>query len=239
MLGFIDDYLLTPYVQVVLFVVLVGLFWLQHRKFKLATSGFSWVRTLILLALFLYFGWNWTTSISQAIARFSILGMFFINLNMIYNLLLGSLDEKYRLSLDAYARDIANKNALAKVWSSGKNYIYSRYFFDSLFSGYNPANFLKAVVNRQIPADIETVFAKLGVHRELVTHRRLLNFLIQKLDQSQELPQQLRDLLAQVIKQFDEHAWIQEQVDEFLQMALKDPEKLYHDGLGDSPPKAN
>jgi hypothetical protein len=238
MLDFIDTYLLTPYVQLVLFIILVGLFWLQHRKFKLASSGFSWVRTIVLLALFLYFGWNWTTSISHAIVRFSILGMFFINLNMIYNLILGSFDEKYRLALDAYGQNITNKEALTKVWSTGKKYIYSRYFFDSLFSGYNPANFLKAVVTRQIPADIEAVMAKHGVQKELVTHQRLLSFLTMKLNQSQDLPQSLRDILAQAIKQFDEHAWIQEQVDEFLQLALKDPEKLYHNGWSDSPPEA-
>ena len=188
MLDFIDTYLLTPYIQLVLFIILVGLFWLQHRKFKLASSGFSWVRTIILLALFLYFGWNWTTSISYAIARFSILGMFFINLNMFYNLVLGSFDEKYRLALDAYGQDISNKEVLARVWSSGKKYVYTRYFFDSLFSGYNPANFLKAVVTRQIPADIEAVMAKHGVHQELVTHRRLLSFLTMKLNQSQISP---------------------------------------------------
>jgi hypothetical protein len=237
MFDFIDNYLLTPYIQVVLFIILIGLFWLQHRKFKLASSGFSWLRTIILLLLFLYFSWNWTTSISPAITRFSILGMFFINLYMLYNLMLGRLDEKYRLALDAYGQDITDKEILARVWSSGKKYIYTRYFFDSLFSGYKPTDFLNAVVTRQIPADIEIVMAKHGVHQELVTHRRLLSFLTMKLNQSQELPPNLRDILAQVIKKFDEHAWIQEQVDEFLQLALKDPEKLYHNGWSDPSPE--
>jgi hypothetical protein len=230
MFDFIESYLLTPYVQVVVFVIVIGLFYAQHRKFKLASSGFSWVRTIVLVGLFVYFAWNWATSISPIITRLSVLGMFVINIYMFYNLLLGNLDEKYRLALDAYGHDVTNKEALAKVWSAGKNYIYSRYFFDSLFSGYNPGSFLKAVVSRQIPVDIEAVMAKQGLHKELVTHRRLLSFLTMKLNQDQDVPQSLRDILAQAIKQFDDHAWIQQQVDEFLQLALKDPEKLYHDG---------
>ncbi len=83
MLDFIDTYLLTPYVQAVFFIILLGFFWLQHRKFKLVSSGFSWLRTIILLALFLYFAWNWATSISGVITRFSVLGLFFINLYMV------------------------------------------------------------------------------------------------------------------------------------------------------------
>jgi hypothetical protein len=227
MLDFIDNYLLTPYVQAVLFIILLGLFWLQHRKFKLVSSGFNWLRTIILLVMFLYFAWNWATSISHVIVRLSILGMFFINLHMLYNLILGNLDEKYRLALEAYGQDIANKGLLEDVWGAGKKYIYSRYFFDALFSGYSPRNFLKGVVSRQIPADIQRVLVKQGVEKQLITNKKLISFLMLKLNQSQEVPQELKNVLLQAIQQFGEHAWIQEQVDEFLGLALKDPEKFY------------
>ncbi len=76
--------------------------------------------------------------------------MFFINMYMVYNLVLGNLDEKYRLALDAYGQDITNKGLLETVWSTGKKYIYTRYIFDALFSGYSPGNFLKGV---EIPPD--------------------------------------------------------------------------------------
>jgi hypothetical protein len=236
MLDFIDSYILTPYLQAVLFIVLLGLFWLQHRKFKLASSGFSWVRTILLLVLFFYFAWNWTTSISGVIARFSILGMFFINVYMVYNLLLANLDEKYRLALDAYSQDIANKGLLEAVWSSGKRYVYTRYFSEALFSGYNPGNFLKAVVSRQIPADIQSVLVKHGAGHDLVTTQKLIAFLTYALNQSSETPPELKDILAQVIKQFGEHAWIREQVDEFLRLALQDPEKLYQSAWSEISP---
>jgi hypothetical protein len=227
MFEFIDAYLLTPYVQLILFAILLGLFWMQHRKFKLASSGFSWVRTIILLLLFFYFFWNWTTSISRAIARFSVLGMFFINLNMIYNLILANLDEKYHLALDAYSQNINDKSLLDNVWRTGKHYVYARYFSEALFSGYSPSNFLKGVVSRQVPTDIQSVLVKHGVGKDLVTTQKLLAFLTYALNQSSEVPAELKDILAQTINQFGEHAWIKEQVDEFLRLALQDPEKIY------------
>jgi hypothetical protein len=236
MLDFIDTYLLTPYIQLMFFIILVVLFWLQHRRFKLASSGFNWLRTIILLSLFLYFGWNWTTSISGVISRFSILGMFFINIYMVYNLLLGSLDERYRLALDAYSKDLENSSLIEAVWGTGKKYFYARYFFDALFSGYSPSSFLKAVVSRQIPADLQAVMVKQGSGKELITTQKLIAYLTRALNQTQSVPQELKDILASVIKQFGEHAWIQEQVDDFLRLALKDPEKLYEaDWNGTSP----
>jgi Ca2+/Na+ antiporter len=237
MLDFIDSYLLTPYIQAIIFIVLVGFFWLQHRKFKLASSGFNWLRTIILMALFLYFAWNWTTSISGVISRFSILGMFFINMYMVYNLVLGALDEKYRQALDAYGRNVDNKSLIEAVWSAGKKYVYTRYFFDALFSGYSPRSFLKAVVSRQITADMQTILVKQGLGQELITTQKLMAFLTHTLNQTQAVPQELKDILAQVIKQFGEHAWIQEQVNEFLRLALKDPEKLYEATWNGTPPE--
>jgi Ca2+/Na+ antiporter len=237
MLDFIDSYLLTPYIQAIIFIILVGLFWLQHRKFKLASSGFNWLRTIILLVLFLYFAWNWATSISGVISRFSILGMFFINMYMVYNLVLGALDEKYRQALDAYGRNVVNKSLIEAVWSAGKKYVYTRYFFDALFSGYSPRSFLKAVVSRQITADMQTILVKQGLGQELITTQKLMAFLTHTLNQTQAVPQELKDILAQVIKQFGEHTWIQEQVNEFLRLALKDPEKLYEATWNGTPPE--
>lgn len=237
MLDFMNNYILTPYVQAVLFFVLIGVFFIQRRRFELVAGGFSWVRTIILLMLFLYFAWNWASEIPSSLRAASVMGMFFINLHMIYNLILGNLDEKYRQALTAYGQDITNKALLDNVWSSGKKFINTRYFFDALFSGYSPGNFLKGVVSRQIPADIQHIMAKHGVEKELVTNERLMSFLRLKLNQAQDLPADLKDILAQAIKQFGEHAWIQDQVNAFLRLALQDPEKLYHDGWSDIPPK--
>jgi hypothetical protein len=228
MLDTLGNVLFTPYIQAILFFILIGLFVLQRRKFEFLSSSLSWLRTLILLVLFLYFAWSWATSIPPSLRAAAVFGMSFINLNMIYNLFLGRLNETYQQALDAYGKDIGNKIKLENVWKTGKRYINSRYFFDALLSGYSPGNFLRGVISRQIPADIESVLIKHGIHKEVVTHQKLMTYLQMKLDQSPELPKEMKEILSQAIAQFGAHAWIQQHVDEFLQMALKDPEKLYH-----------
>lgn len=227
MLNFIDSYLLTPYVQVVLFIILLVLFWMQHRKLKLVSSSFNWLRTILSLLLFLYFAWNWATVISPLIARLSVLGMFFINLHMIYNFITVNLDEKYRQALEDYGQDLGNKQRQEAVWAAGKKYMYTRYAFDALFSGHSPGSFLQGVIARQIPADIRKVLIKQGVEKELITHKKLISFLQGRLSQNSELPQELKHILADVIGKFSEHAWIQDEVDGFLKLALTDPEKIY------------
>ncbi len=239
MLDFFTNVLFTPYLQAILFFILIGLFALQRRKFEFLSSSLSWLRTIILMILFLYFALNWATTIPPSLRAASVFGMFFVNLHMIYNLILGRLNETYQRALNAYSEDIVNKALLDNAWQTGKKYIYTRYIFDALFSGYSPRNFLRGVVSRQIPADIENVLIKRGIHREIITHYKLLAYLNMKLEQDTDLPVELKDILAQTIKQFGAHAWIQEQVDEFLQLALKDPEELYHTTWNGSPPELN
>ncbi len=171
MLDFIRYVILTPYVQAVLFFILIGLFVMQRRKFEFVSSGFSWLRTIVLLILFLYFAWNWATSIPPSLRTAAVFGMFFINLHMVYNLVLGRLNEKYQRALNAYSGDIANKGLLENVWKTGKKFVYTRYIFDALFSGYSPSNFLSGVISRQIPADIQSVLIKHGIHQEIITHQ--------------------------------------------------------------------
>ncbi len=235
MVDFITNVVLTPYVQAVLFFILVGLFFIQRRRFELVSSGYSWLRTIILLLLFLYFAWNWASEIPSSLRAASVVGMFFINLNMIYNIVLGNLNEKYKQALEAYGQDFKNKALLEQVWNRGKKFIYTWYIFDGLLSGSSPGNFLKSLASRQIPTDIQHVLAKYGVEKELVTSQKMVQFLTIKLNQAQELPQELKDILAQAIKQFGGHAWVQEQVNEFLWLAIKDPEKLYYYDWSETP----
>ena len=81
------------------------------------------------MVLFLYFAWNWATSIPPSLRAAAVIGMFLVNLNMIYNLILGRLNENYQQALDAYSGDIGNKTLLENVWKTGKKYIYATVFF--------------------------------------------------------------------------------------------------------------
>ena len=72
----------------------------------------------------------------------------------------------------------------------------------------------------------------------MITTGNLIAFLMHNLNQTQEVPQELKNILVPVVKQFGEHAWIQEQVNEFLRLALQDPEKLYQSSWTETPPEA-
>ncbi len=237
MINFFNNYLLTPYVQAVLFFLLIGLFFLQYRRrATLVSTSLSWLRTIILLVLFLYFAWNWASEIPSSLRAASVFGMFLINLSMIFNLILGSFEERYRQALEAYSREATNKALLEKVWSAGRRYLRTRFFLEALFSGHSPGTFLQGIMNYQIPLDIKLALAKQGVAAEVVTHQTLLTFLAARLAQSTLLPAELKKAIAQTLKQFAEHAWLQEKVDDFLHLAMTDPKKLT-DLSGPEPPE--
>lgn len=226
MIDFFTNYILTPYFQGILFFVLFGLFFLRQRRATFISTGFNWLRTIILVVLFLYFGWNWASEIPASLRGASVLGMFIINLSMMYNLILGNLEEKYRQALEAYGLEANNKALADNVWKCGKTFLRTRYFFESLLSGQSPGLFLQGIINHQIPLDIQRVLAKHGVAAEILTHQTLLAFLATKLDQSTLLPQEIKSAVAQSLKQFAEHAWIREKIDDFLHLAMTDPKQL-------------
>jgi|GEM_PF-6576722 len=226
MINFITDILITPYVQAILFFLLVGLFFLQRRRAAAFSIGLGWLRTIILLVLFLYFAWNWASEIPPSLRLASVFGMLCINLSMLYNLILGNLEEKYQQALEAYARDVKNKSALEKVWSRGRVYLKARFLPEAIFSGHSPNSFLQGIVNHQIPGDLQRTLKKHGVSATVLTHQTLLTYLARQLDRSSLLPSVLKENIAQTLQQFVQHAWLQEQVDQFLHLVLTDPESL-------------
>lgn len=226
MLNFINNVLLTPYVQAVLFFLLVGLFFLQRRKATFFMTSLGWVRTITLLILFLYFAWNWASEIPSSLRTASVIGMFCVNLSMLYNLILGNLEEKYWQALENYARAVDNKALLDRVWATGQRFLQWRFFPEAILSGHAPGTFLQGIINHQIPADLKRTLAKHGVAAEVITHKNLLAFLAKQLDQSTIITGELKAAIAQHLKQFAEHAWLQEQVDAFLHLAVTDPKKL-------------
>ncbi|HAY23374.1 MAG TPA: hypothetical protein DCY27_14685 [Desulfobacterales bacterium] len=239
MADFLWNYLLTGLTQPLIFIVLLGLYILQRRQMHLLKSGLSWLRIIIMLVLFFYFVYNYASEIPEALRRTSIVGMFCLNLIMVYTLLLDRREEKYRQALAAYSQDLTSRPLLDEVWRLGKKFIYFRYIFEALASGYSPGNFLQGVISRQIPTDIKHVLMERGIVTEVVATQTLINFLNARLKESESLPPELKDVLAQVIQQLGDHAWIKEQIDAFLQMALKDPEKLYHSAWSEAPRRSD
>jgi hypothetical protein len=226
MINFINNVLLTPYVQAIIFFLLVGLFFLQRRRAATLSLGLGWLRTIILVVLFLYFAWNWASEIPPSLRTASVFGMLAVNLSMLYNLILGSLEEKYRQALEAYAREVNSKAALEKVWSSGRLYLKARFLPEAILSGHSPASFLQGIINHQIPGDLQQTLKNHGVSATVLTHHTLLTYLAQQLDRSSLLPAGLKENIGETLKQFAQHAWLQEQVDNFLHLVLTNPEAL-------------
>ena len=67
-----------------------------------------------------------------------------------------------------------------------KNIFIPDIFSMPLFSGYSPGSFLKAVVSRQIPADMQTFWSNKASARNWSPTQKLLAFLTMKLNQTQD-----------------------------------------------------
>ncbi len=77
--------LASPFVEIGILIVLLLAF-LTHRKDpRLAISGISIVRVLILLLVFLYLMFVWVSAIRPVLSGISIFGMFIVNLVLLYS----------------------------------------------------------------------------------------------------------------------------------------------------------
>jgi hypothetical protein len=226
-MDFIAQLIDSAYVQVIIYFLLIGWFFIQRRQFSQISTGLSWLRAIILLFLFLYFFLNWSGSVNPSLRAASVVGMLYINLCMIFNLFSNKLEMYYRDALKVYGQDLESKEKLERVWATGKRYFYTRYFVQSLFSGFVPQHFLRAIVSEKVPEDIQKILAEHGMGKEIISTQNMLAFLKHRLGQEEFMPGDLRKMLEEAIGNFGQHTWIDNEVNEFLRLALKNPEKLY------------
>ncbi|MBW1986008.1 MAG: hypothetical protein JRI50_02060 [Deltaproteobacteria bacterium] len=226
MLSFMINILLSAYTQVVLLFLLLGYFFSHRNDPRLVSSKLGLVRTIVLLLLFIYFLWNWASEIPPSLRLTSVLGMFLINLFLIKNVALARLERKYRDALQAYVREPEQEKHLDNLWHTGKRFYYSRYLITSLFSGGSPGRFLHGITTERVNEDIKEIFTRSGKGKQLISSKTLATFLKDRLAKDQLLPQELKDSIAQAIEQLTQHAWVEDQINEFLDIALEAPEKL-------------
>jgi len=215
-------------VQVVVLFLFVWYFFAHRKDPRMVVSRMGLVHLVLLSLVFLYLLLSWASGVRPALAQVSVYGMFLINLYLLDMVVLSRLERPYREALEDYCRQSKGTQDLEAVWSTGKRFYYLRYFLQSLFSGVSPFRFLGEVASSRIRDDVQDALKRCGDGRQFVSLGGILGFLEERLEQDETLPQEFKDLVTRDLKQFGQHPWVKDQVNEYLRLALESPESLHN-----------
>jgi len=228
MWNFLVDTLSVAYVQLMVFGLFVWYF-LAHRKdSRMVVSRVGLIRLFIFLLIFLYFIMSWASGIRPALAQAAVFGMFVINLILLYYLVLSRLEGPYREALAAYCGDPQTLENLDAIWRTGKRFYYLRHFFTSVMSGESPTQYLHEITTSRIRDDVQSCLREHGLTQQFISMKGMVVFLGSRLAQEEMLPREFKDLIEQLLEQFQKHPWVEEQVNEYLRLALENPEKIHN-----------
>jgi len=228
MLNQIISIMLSAYAQVVLLFLLLAYFFTHRKDPHRVASKLNLIRTTFLLLMFIYFLWNWSSEIPPSLRNTSVFGMFMINLFLIKNLTLARWERPYRNALDAYAKEPEQEEHLDHIWRTGKRLYYTHYLISSLFSGGSPRHFLHGIATERIYNDLEQILDRYRKTTHLISYKKLVAFLEERLDSDELLPQEDKKLIEQAIGRFGHDEWIEEGVDEFLNKLIESPVDFPH-----------
>lgn len=216
------------FVQVGLFLLLLVYLFTHRKDPHHLMSGVSLFRTLVLVTLFLYLLLNYASEIPPGLRSASIFGMFLINLYMLWNAVLTRLERPYRVALEACAQTPGNMDVLKGAWQAGKRFFSVRYFLKALFSGGSVRRFLNNLASHQVREDLTHIFKKEGIHKDFISLKTLVTYLKKQLAQDETLPQEFKGTMDKVVADFAGHPWIEDQVNQFLNLLLASPEVLFY-----------
>ncbi len=225
--GVIFSFLGSAYIQIVIFFLL-GAYFVRHRRDpRMVVSGVRLIRVIILLIIFLYFTLTWGSLIVPSLRAISVFGMFIINIYLFYYLLLARMERPYRDTLTALSQNPEKDETFHGVWSHGRKFYYFYYFIHSLFSGSNPFRFLKEMATDRVRDDIKDELRRLGVEKKLISLNLMVGFMKNRLAGDENLPADFKEVMGKIIDDLEKHPWIEEQVNEFLRIAMETPEDLH------------
>lgn len=228
MLDFLINIEFTFYAQIAIFLVLIVYnFHIARQLPNRLFVGFEIFKNIIMIIIFIYFFLNWSTVVNPTLRTASIIGMSIINLFLFWHVILNRIELPYRLSFNKCIKEPKEISCYKSLVSNGKHYYYLRYFWRSLLSGKLPGKFLHDLAAEQIRYDIQTALQKHGITQNIVNFKMQLAFLRQKLSEDETLPFDFKEMMEKTISNFEQHPWIEVQVNEFLQMAIVSPEKLF------------
>lgn len=235
MLDFLMSIESTFYAQIAIFVVLIVYNFhvcrqLPNRLF----FGFEIFKNVILIIIFIYFFLSWSTVVNPSLRSASIFGMAIINLFLLWRVIQNRAELPYQIALNDCVKDPKNIDKYKSLVIKGKSYYYLRNFWRSLFSGKLPGKYLHDLASEQIRSDIQTALNSEGITKKLVNFKMETAFLRQKLAADETLPADFKEMMEKAISQFD-HPWIENQVNEFLEMIVVSPEQLFASELASTP----
>ena len=170
---------------------------------------------------------TWGSLIVPSLRAISVFGMFIINIYLFYYLLLARMERPYRDTLTALSQNPEKEEIFHGVWSRGKRFYYFYYFIHSLFSGSNPFRFMKEMATDRVRDDIKDELRRLGVEKKLISLNLMVGFLKNRLACDENLPADFKEVMGKIMDDLEKHPWIEEQVNEFLRIAMETPEDLH------------
>jgi hypothetical protein len=227
MFQFILDLFSSAYFEIVTLIALLIAFFTHRRDPRLVVSGVRLVRTVIVVLIFFYFMFIWSSTVQPTLRTISLFGMFIVNLSMFWYLMQARLERPYRDALGLIVKAPEKHEIVHDVWLHGKRFYYLRYAWSSLFSGTNPVRFLRELAIERVRDDIKDTLHHYGAEQKLVTLEMLAGYLNNQLACDANLPADFKDLMEKDISAFVKHPWIQENAAEFLRIATEHPEDLH------------
>ena len=221
------DLLSSAYVELVLLILLVVYFVIHRRDNRMKISGVRMIRMLIAVSVFIYFMFIWASTVQPTLRSISIFGMFVVLLVMCYYLVLSRFEAPYRDALFSISVDTDQHDILHRIWRSGKRFYYIRYTISSLFSGTNPFGFLHDISTERVREDIKDQLRHYGLQQKLISFPMMMAYLKNQLACDEHLPQDFKDVMQESLDGFTKHAWLEEQINEFLVIATERPEDLH------------
>jgi hypothetical protein len=228
MWNFLFNTLSIAYVQLVILCLFIWYFLAHRRDARMQVSRVGFIRMVILLLIFTYFLLSWASGIRPALAEAAVFGMFVINLFFLYSLILSRLERPYRDALAAYCHDPQSQSNLDDIWSFGKRFYYLRHFFSSIMSGESPTRFLHEVTISRIRDDVQACLRQQGLTRQFISLKGMLAYLENRLAQEELLPPEFKEVVKKELNDFQKHPWVEDQINEYLKMALENPEKIHN-----------
>ena len=217
----------TFYAQIAIFVVLIVYnFHVCRQMPNRLFFGFEIFKNIILIIIFTYFFLSWSTVVNPSLRSASILGMAIINLFLLWHVIQNRAKLPYQVALNDCVKDPKNIDKYKSLVIKGKSFYYLRNFWRSLLSGRLPGKYLHDLASEQIRSDIQTALNNQGITKNLVNFKMETAFLRQKLAGDETLPPDFKEMMERAISQF-EHPWIEQQVNEFLEVILVSPEQLF------------